>query len=121
MGCCGEGWGCPLGWMRLLLLTCQDILFLSPSASVLFLDASKHLHLKSHHELNWLLEKAIEAKEETDRKHHLEASVPPLLGDPISGLDGVEVKDVHLGSDFLDTNPTDQWNGRGKIIHILRL
>lgn len=110
-----------LGWMRLLLPTAQAILFLSPSASVLFLDAGKHLHLKSHHELNWLLEKAIEAKEETDRKHSFGSECAPTSRRPISGLDGVEVKDVHLGLDFLDTNPMDQWNGHGKIIHILKL
>lgn len=52
---------------------------------------------------------------------HWEASVPALLGTPISGLDGVEVKDVHLGLDFLDMNPMYQRNGCGKIIHILKL
>lgn len=82
MGCCGEGWGCPLGWMRLLFPTAQDILFPSPSASVLFLDAGKHLHLKSHHELNWLLEKAIEAKEETDRKHSFGSECAPTAWRP---------------------------------------
>lgn len=41
MGCYGEGCGCPLGWMRLLLPAAQAIFVLSPSASVLFLDAGK--------------------------------------------------------------------------------
>lgn len=72
MGCCGEGCGCPLGWMS----SCSPLLRLFfPShplpLSYSLMQVNRHPHLKSHRELNWLLEKAIEAKEDTDRKHSL--------------------------------------------------
>lgn len=92
--------------MRLLFLpTAQTILFLSPSAYVLFLDAGKHLHLKNHHRPNWLQKHAFEAKEEADRKISFGSKCVPLLSTPISGLEGVQVKDVDLGSGFLNVKP----------------
>lgn len=41
------------------------------------MQVNRHFHLKSHRELNWLLEKAIEAKEDTDRKHSLRSECTP--------------------------------------------